>query len=539
MSDSTLLAREVVNALVGAGVREAVLAPGSRNAPLSFALLAAEQAGALRLHVRVDERSAGFLALGLSRASGRPVAVACTSGTAVANLAPAVLEAHHVDAQVVVLAADRPEVLRGTSASQTTDQRGLLRAPFVDLHDAAQVRGRLGAALAAGGPVHLNLQFAEPLTPGEDDWAPDRVPAAAGFADVAPRHSRDSVLLEHGPRTVVVAGDEAGGRARNIAERGGWPLLAEPSSGARGGAHALRTYRLLLGTPLGAEVERVVLLGHPTLSRPVARLLARGDVEVVDVDSRWAPRPFDVDLSADDVEIPEPDEATRERDVDWLERWRKADWDLGMRIDAMLAEDDRTDPHRVAAAVARAVGGSDLLFVGPSNPIRDLDLMAPVRGRAPRVLSNRGLAGIDGVVSSAIGAALAAQSAGTSRVLALMGDVTFLHDANGLVLGPDEPRPDLTIVVVNDDGGSIFAVLEQGAPEYADSFERIFATPHHVDLAALCAATRTPHWRVESVLELEHALSQPARGIEVVEVRVPRADRRHMDERIRALADRD
>ena len=419
------------------------------------------------------------------------------------------------------------------------DQPGLLRAPVLDLDAADQVRGRLGSALADGGPVHLNLQFAEPLTP-VDRWTPAPAPAAAaGFADVAPRRSRHAAVLEHGPRTVVVAGDEAGGRARIIAERGGWPLLAEPSSGARGGAHALRAYRLLLGTALGAEVERVVVLGHPTLSRPVARLLAREDVEVVDVDSRWAPRPFEVDLSADDVEIPAADGATAERDVAWLERWRRADWDLGMQIDALLAEDDRTDPYRVAAVVARSLGGADLLFVGPSNPIRDLDLMAPIRGRGPRVLSNRGLAGIDGVVSSAIGAALAEQSAGTSRAVALMGDVTFLHDSNGLVIGPDEPRPDLTIVVVNDDGGSIFAVLEQGAPEFADAFERVFATPHHVDLASLCAATRTPHWRVESGLELEHALSQPARGIEVVEVRVPRADRREMDERIRALAGRD
>ena len=167
MSDSTLLAREVVDALVASGVREAVLAPGSRNAPLSFALLAAEEAGVLRLHVRVDERSAGFLALGLGRASGRPVAVACTSGTAVANLAPAVLEAHHVGAQLLVLAADRPASLRGTSASQTTVQPGLLRAPVLDLDDASQVRGRLAAALADGGPVHLNLQFTEPLTPAE------------------------------------------------------------------------------------------------------------------------------------------------------------------------------------------------------------------------------------------------------------------------------------------------------------------------------------------------------------------------------------
>lgn len=536
MSDSTELARAVVSTLVENGVREAVVSPGSRNAPLSFALLAAARAGALRLHVRIDERSAGFLALGLSRASGRPVAVSCTSGTAVTNLAPAVLEASHVDAQVIVLAADRPVALRGTSANQTTDQIGLLRARTVDLTDAHQVRSEVVPLLNAGGPVHVNLQFGEPLTPG-DAWEPPAAPSAAGgFGTAAPRRSARAASLTHGPRTVVVAGDDAGGRARMIAERGGWPLLAEPSSGARDGAHALRTYRLLLGTELGAQIERVVLLGHPTLSRPVSRLLERDDVEIVDVDPRWAPRPFRVDVSVHDVEIPAPDDATAARDAEWLERWRREDWDLGMRIDTMLAADDAVTPYEAAAEVAKAMRGTDLLFVGPSSPIRDLDVMSPVRGRSPQVLSNRGLAGIDGVVSSAIGAALAHQEVGGTRAVALMGDVTFLHDSNGLVIGPDEPRPDLTIVVVNDDGGSIFAVLEQGAPEYAADFERIFGTPHGVDVASLCAATRTPHWKVTSALELQHALSQPAGGIEVIEVQVRRDDRREMDERVKALA---
>ena len=176
-----------------------------------------------------------------------------------------------------------------------------------------------------------------------------------------------------------------------------------------------------------------------------------------------------------------------------------------------------------------------LLFVGASSPIRDLDLMVAkyeVGGRR-KVIANRGLSGIDGTVSSAIGAALGRPR--TSRAIALMGDVTFLHDANGLVLGPDEPRPDLTIVVVNDDGGSIFAMLEQGEPQHGHAFERLFGTPHGVDLASLCAATRTPHWRVDNLAELEHALASPNGGVEVVEAVVGRQDRRSLDERIRAL----
>ncbi len=185
--------------------------------------------------------------------------------------------------------------------------------------------------------------------------------------------------------------------------------------------------------------------------------------------------------------------------------------------------------------VSRSLPRDGLLVVGASSPIRDLDLMVAkyeVGGRR-KVIANRGLSGIDGTVSSAIGAALGRST--SSRAIALMGDVTFLHDANGLVIGPDEPRPDLTIVVVNDDGGSIFAMLEQGAPTYADRYDRLFGTPHHVDLASLCAATRTPHWKVESLVELEHALANPNGGIEVIEVPVRRDNRRELDERIRAL----
>jgi 2-succinyl-5-enolpyruvyl-6-hydroxy-3-cyclohexene-1-carboxylate synthase len=192
-------------------------------------------------------------------------------------------------------------------------------------------------------------------------------------------------------------------------------------------------------------------------------------------------------------------------------------------------------PYGVAGVVSRALPAGGLLYVGASSPIRDLDLMVAryAVGDRRKVIANRGLSGIDGVVSSAIGAALGRPR--SSRSLALMGDVTFLHDANGLVLGPDEPRPDLTIVVTNDDGGSIFSMLEQGDATYADRFDRLFGTPHGVDLASLCAATRTPHWKVGSLAELEHALANPNGGLEVVEVGVRRDNRRELDQRIRAL----
>jgi len=316
-----------------------------------------------------------------------------------------------------------------------------------------------------------------------------------------------------------------------LAEAAGWPLLAEPSSGARTGAHAIRTYRLLLGTDLGRRVERVVVLGHPTLSRPVTQLLEREDVEVVSVPpaGRWPERPFPVDLVAEEVAV-----AGRE-DGDWLSAWQEADRALSRAVDARVAAEPELTPWEVAGAVARALPPGGLLLVGASSPIRDLDLMAepwPV-GERRLVLANRGLAGIDGTVSTAVGAALGRES---SRAFALLGDVTFLHDTTGLVTGPGQPEPDLTLVVVNDDGGSIFTVLEQGAPELAEAYEDLFGTPHGVDLAALCAATRTPHWRVESLPELEQALACPNGGVEVVEVRVRRDNRRALDAALRALA---
>ncbi len=327
MNPSTALARTVVQGLIDAGVTELVLAPGSRNAPLAFAAYDADQQGLLRLHTRIDERTAGFLALGLTK-SGRRAAVACTSGTAVANLFPAVMEAAHTGLPLVVVTADRPASLRGTGASQTTDQVEAFGrfARFADLTTAllddrpspgptapepdptagpepgSTRRGRhylddarpdLSSLLAfpfgwfsadAATPsavVHLNVQLELPLTP---DGAGE--PFTTSTAEVGRcrmgadlyKHRGDAHLLTLGPRTVVVAGDDAGARARQVAEAGGWPLFAEPTSGSRTGEHALRTYRLLLDTDLAQQIERVVVLGHPTLSRPVARLLASDDV---------------------------------------------------------------------------------------------------------------------------------------------------------------------------------------------------------------------------------------------------------------------
>ncbi len=531
MNPSTELARTVVTALRGSGVREVVLAPGSRNAPLSFALYDAAQAGGVRLHTRIDERSGAFLALGLAKVSGRAAAVVCTSGTAVANLLPAVVEAAHAGVPLIVITADRPARLRGTGANQTTDQVGIFGsfAPTLDVA-AAELDELLGFLRRHDfqRPVHLNVQLDDPLLPDDDGWDGGEGPDW-GVTLAAP--AGDAVELALGPRTVVVAGDDAGPPARQLAESGNWPLLAEPSSGCRTGDTVIRTYRLLLGTGLGDRIERVVVCGHPTLSRPVSRLLARHDVEVVSVRprGRWPERPFAVAAEHDRARVATSD------DPDWLEEWHVADRSLSRQLDRLLAAEPDLTPYEVAGAVSRALPRRGLLFVGASNPIRDLDLMVArydVGGRR-KVIANRGLAGIDGTTSSAIGAALGRPQ--SSRAIALMGDVTFLHDTTGLVLGPRETRPDLTIVVVNDDGGSIFATLEQGAPAHADRFDTLFGTPHGVDIASLCAGMRVPHLQVTSLPELEQALASPNGGIEVVEARVRRDNRADLDRRIRAL----
>ncbi len=522
MTTSTALAHWLLDELDARGVQRIVLAPGSRNAPLSMAL--ADRG--FEVQVRLDERTAAFLALGMAKTSRKPVAVVTTSGTAAANLHPAMLEAAHAGVPLIAITADRPASLRGTGANQTTDQVRLFgtAAAFADLTEPDA--DLLDSAWFTGGPVHLNVQFTEPLVP--DPEAPDPDSPRRIRGKTGPDTPNTSWTIPTGPTTVVVAGDDAGPPARQLAESAGWPLLAEPTSGSRTGTHAVRTYRLLLGGPLAEEIERVVVFGHPTLSRPVSRLLAHEDVEVISVRARgrWPDRPFEA-AEYDVVAAAGTDEGT------WLQRWREADAEQSVRLDRLVREAGELTPYDVAAEVSAAIPPGGLLFVGASNPIRDLDLMArpyPV-GERRLVLANRGLAGIDGTLSSAIGATLARPH--TTRAILYVGDVTFLHDLTGLVVGQLEARPDLTIVVANDNGGSIFATLEQGAPEYAGSFERVFATPHGADLGTICTGLRIPHWRVESRAELGHALASPNGGIEVVEAVVRRDNRRALDQAMR------
>jgi 2-succinyl-5-enolpyruvyl-6-hydroxy-3-cyclohexene-1-carboxylate synthase len=509
---ATTRAQQVLVDLVARGATDVVVSPGSRSGPLARAAAAADAQGLLRLHVRIDEREAAFLALGMAKVSGRITAVVTTSGTAVANLHPAMLEALHSRVPLVAVTADRPARLRGTGANQTTVQPGI----FGGIVTVTEV-----GDIPMSGPGHLNLELDEPLSEAIG-WE-FGTPAPIRRSEPAPPAS---VELVDGPRTVVVAGDDSGPRARVLAERANWPLLAEPSSGARTGS-ALTSYRLLLGhAPLADRIERVVSFGHPTLSRAVTSLLA-ADVEVVHVgDQSTFPVPAGPNVRfVDDAVVREADDPT------WLAEWQSAD----ARVTAAVARLP-ADPLQVARTVWAAVPPEGLLVVGSSSSIRDLDVAAApfTPGQRRKVMANRGLAGIDGMLSTAIGAALARPS---SRALAYVGDLTFLHGSNGLLIGPGEPRPDLTIVVVNDDGGGIFASLEQGAPEYADSFERVFATPTGADLGRLCTAVGVSHVQVDPA-HLAADLNQRRPGIHVVEVPLRRDGRRELAGRLVEVAAR-
>ena len=577
-------ARVLLQALAALGVRHVVLAPGSRSAPLAHALASIDvpasgptapsasgpttppasaptappasgptapsatdptpdlHAPDLTLHVRIDERAAAFLALGLARAHGEPVAVVTTSGTAAGNLLPAVLEADAAHVPLLLLTADRPHELRGTGANQTTAQVGLLE-PAVRLtidvpaptgrpgedRDTRHVASRavaaaLGARTGHAGPVHVNLAYRDPLAPATTTWP---APGPAGLTTVVPPVvGPPSAVLGFtagDPATVVIAGDGAGRAARDLAEANGWPLLAEPSSGARGGPHAVSAYRTLLGEPhLGGRVRRAVVLGRPTLSRPVQALLARDDVAVlvVGAGAGWpdAARGATAVVAA----VPADLAAGSPADPAWLEAWRRAGAAAAGAVSEVLDREGLTGPA-VAAAVARATGAGQILVVGSSNPVRDLDLVA-AWDEPPRVVANRGLAGIDGTLGTAAGLAL-----GLGRpVRALVGDLTFLHDAGSLLIGPLEARPDLQVVVVDDGGGSIFATLEHGEERYAAGFERVFASPVGADVAALCRAYGAGYTAAGTAAELAAALAGSGSGVRVVHVRVDRSRRRRL-----------
>ena len=618
-SPATDFSVALLRAFVSLGIRDIVVSPGSRSQALALVAAELERLGLVRLHVRIDERGAGFLALGLAVETGVPALVICTSGTAVANLHPAVLEAHHSGVPVIVLTADRPVELRGIRSNQTTVQTGLfgvatrlcldVPAPgaAADASPAAATAVRTADSVRAGelatramdaatgvrsldpGPVQLNLAFREPLSapvtlersaaplatagePSVDGGQSDDAPtfaasgndAAAGAAapgaavNVAGSSSvawgtavvGDAAVLvvDAGPRTVVVAGTGAGSAAEDCARAGGWPLLAEVSSNARFGPNLVAAYReLLQAEDFGGRVERVIVFGHPSLSREIPALIQRDDVETIVVaptGAEWYNPGHRVRTFARAARVGASATAAAEtRDGRaWLGSWvmtsrrvldaatDEADVPFGAHgmtraeFAALRAPVTRS---MLVDAVWRASWPHDRLVLGASRLIREADRRVP--GKKISVHSNRGLAGIDGTIATATGIALASQSfqdgseprsTGTTRLL--LGDLALLHDAGSMLLVPGEARARLQVIVGNDGGGTIFDGLEVAASAPADQISRVLYTPQSVDLSALAAAYGWEFGRAATRSELERALTAPPLGPSLLEVPLTR-----------------
>ncbi|GAA1120654.1 2-succinyl-5-enolpyruvyl-6-hydroxy-3-cyclohexene-1-carboxylic-acid synthase [Nocardiopsis composta] len=545
MNPATALARVFADELSRLGVREAVVAPGSRSTPLALAL---HDDPRIRLHVRIDERSAAYCALGLGKASGRPAVVVCTSGTAAVNLHPAVVEAAEAAVPLLLLTADRPPELRGTGAPQAIDQIKLYGSAvrfFAEVGVPEPVPGMVGywrsllsRAWAKSlwdrpGPVHLNVALREPLLPdGDPAWVEPLDGRAAGWTRYhPPAPDPAGPLLPPARRGLLLCGD-TGRDARPYvaaATAAGWPVLAEPTSNARFGPNAIAAYRHLLQVPAFTGRHRpdaVVVLGRPGLSRGVLRFLREAPrTAVVSATPDWD----DPTRTASAVHAgPPPDRGTAEADPAWLDAWLRADRAARTALDELIEEHTGLSEPLIAREVAGRVPDGGLLFAGASMPIRDLDgHMAPRSGI--RVLANRGTNGIDGTVSTAVGAALAHQRSGGGPAYALLGDLSLLYDQNGLVIGPEEPRPDLALVVVDNAGGGIFSTLEQAGDEPA-RFERLFGTPHGVAPERVAAMAGVPCRSAGTRDELLDALG--GTGLRLVAVRT----RRDRQARLRALA---
>lgn len=548
MNPSTTQARVVVDELIRGGLRDVVLCPGSRNAPLAFALQDADRAGRIRLHVRIDERTAGYLAIGLATGGNAPVCVAMTSGTAVANLGPAVVEANYARVPLIVLSANRPYELLGTGANQTMEQLGYFGTQVratINLGLAEDAPQRLaalnatwrsatcrvlvaatGSRTANAGPVHFDIPLREPLVPDPEprDGAgtPPGRPGGKPWTYTPPVTFDQPLDIDLSADTVVIAGHGAGVHP-NLEQL---PTVAEPTAPAYG-SNPLHPLALPLLRP-----RQVIMLGRPTLHRPVSALLADPQVPVYALTTgpRWP------DVSGNSQATGTRAVTAGTPDPAWLRRCAELNRHVVSVVRAQLAAHPLTTGLHVAAAVADALRPGDQLVLGASNPVRDAALVG-LDTHGISVRSNRGVAGIDGTVSTAIGAALAferSQDRAEARTVALIGDLTFVHDSSGLLIGPTEPTPRrLALVVSNDNGGGIFELLEQGDPRFSDVSSRIFGTPHDVDVGALCRAYHVESRQIE-VDEVSEALEEAGPGMRVLEVKADRSSLRQLHAAIKA-----
>jgi len=459
MNTSTSLARVIVRQIIEAGITDVVISPGSRNAPLSIAFFEASQENLIKIHVRIDERTAAFFALGIIKSTGRPVPIVCTSGTAVANYHPAVLEANHTNAPLLVLTADRPAMLRKTGANQTTEQARIFGKAvryFADI-DGPVYPMELPLDSLRTGPVHLNLQFDEPLLSDDlTDWL--------SAIHVAPKEfvarTKPATLRIVGARGVVVIGHDRGGLSvaeiTEFTQVLGWPVIAEdPLSFPDAIAHA----SIFLASP---EIRSTLIPQLPDLQGVI-------------------------------------------HSDEWIAKWNK----VSERAQKLIASLDGWNEAVIARTIAAKIANETALFVSSSRPIRDLEGFAAPRSGV-YTYANRGLAGIDGNISTALGVAM-----GHKATIAVLGDLSFLHDLTGLINKEDV---NCKFVVINNDGGGIFSTLPQRG---VNGFETVFGTPHGLNPAAIVAAMGVPAKQISSLKELEAEITAPISGISVVVCDVP------------------
>jgi 2-succinyl-5-enolpyruvyl-6-hydroxy-3-cyclohexene-1-carboxylate synthase len=522
----------LVDEWVRAGVRHAVVAPGSRSTPMALALANDDR---LSVHVHHDERAAAFLALGIGVASGVPAIVLTTSGTAAAELHPAVAEASYGRVPMLVVTADRPAELQSVGAAQTIDQTHLFgrsvrwfAAPGVPDAAAAPTWRSLASQAhhesvgVVPGPVHLNLAFREPLV-GEAGEPPPGRPGGAPWHGAPSPGGVVAPMALPGGRGVIVAGGDVGDPAAvlDLGDRLGWPVLADPRSGCRvPGPTSVGAFDALLRHERFAASHRpdvIVRLGDPPASKALAAWMTTSGARQYAVGAGWA----DPQRDADVVVRARPDDWCRgatgtAADPSWRREWTEADAAAQRAIDGVLAtHHEATDPYVARSVMASAAGS---LVVASSMPVRDVEWFAAPR-IGLRVHANRGANGIDGVVSTAVGVAAGSDA----PVTALVGDIAFLHDANAL-LGLASRRLDLTIVVVDNRGGAIFSFLSQKDRLPVERFEQLFGTPHDVDLAALAVVHGLPALTVHDADGLVPALAaaSSAPGTHVVVVRTDR-----------------
>ena len=493
MSNSTKLAHSLLRQLIEVGVSDFVISPGSRNAPLAIALGEAASKEIIDLHIKIDERGAAYYALGISKASNNYVAVICTSGTAAANFHPAALEAFHSNNKLILITADRPARLRKTGANQTTDQVNIYS--IIKTHDfAAEIEIK---KLLTGSPVHLNVQFDEPLIESEKtDWL-------AGLKILLPNYeNKISGRLEVGSGLLIIGHDRAGysvAEVNTFVSKLNWPVISEdPISFPQSIAHA----SLFLSDPqIAAKLtpENVIVIGRTTLSRStntfinLAKKVIVIDPRTTDIDSK---READLILKALPTEV-----VSVKSD--------QSIWHVASDAAAIQLENLVWSEQLAITTICELLPDESALFVGSSRPVRDIEAFAHPRSGVS-VFANRGLAGIDGNISTVFGVTNEFE-----RTTAILGDLTFLHDISALT---NATVGNLRIFVIDNNGGGIFSTLPQAN---TGNFEQLFGTPHNLDLLKVIAGFGVSVIKITNLGELQSAASKEIKGFEVVVVNVP------------------